>query len=148
MPLDLAILNPTEAEDVLKMYPNIKHWVIGGHSLGGAMAGQFLMNHRDDTVRVSGLVLWGARLSAGIDVSKFAHQGVSIFGMRDGVAPKDLTDAVRKAGLPANAQLVPIEGGNHSMFGDYGLQKGDNALEIPLDDARRQIVDATVKAFK
>jgi len=148
MPLDLAILNPSEAEAVLKLYPNIKHWVIGGHSIGGAMAGQFLMKHADDTARVNGLVLWGARLSAGIDVSKLPITAVSIYGTRDGVAPKNLTDVVRRAGLPANAQLVPIEGGNHSMFGDYGLQKGDNALEITLDVARRQIVDATMKAFK
>ena len=148
MPLDLAILNPAEAEKVLKTYPNIKYWAIGGHSLGGAMAGQFLASHTQDTARVHGLVLWGSRLSAGIDVSKLPVNVVSIYGTRDGIAPKDITAEQRRAGLPGSASLVAVDGGNHSMFGDYGLQKGDNPLDIPLDKARKQIVGATLMVFR
>jgi pimeloyl-ACP methyl ester carboxylesterase len=145
MPLDLAILNPNEANGVLDQFPQVRQWAIGGHSLGGAMAAQFLAANPQLADRVSGLVLWGARSQA--DLSELPVKVVSIFGTRDGIAPKDITNAMRLAGLPAGAKLVPVEGGNHSMFGDYGLQRGDNLLTIPLDQARNQIVDATMSVF-
>lgn len=148
MPLNLAILNPTEAEDVLKRYPAIKHWTIGGHSLGGTMAAQFLARHPEEAGRVDSLVLWGSRLSAGIDIATLPVTVVSIYGTNDGVAPEDITDAQRRAGLPATATLVPIAGGNHSMFGDYGQQKGDNPLAIDLPTAREQIIRATLGAIR
>ena len=145
MPLDLAILNPNEASEVLAAYPGIKQWAIGGHSLGGAMAAQFLAANPQLAEKVNGLVLWGARSQA--DLAQLPVNTVSIFGTRDGIAPKDITDEMRLAGLPSSTQLVPVEGGNHSMFGDYGLQRGDNVLTIPLEQARRQIVDATMSVF-
>src|SRR3954469_1652322 len=37
-PLDLAFLNQDAAADVIEAYPDVKRWVVGGHSLGGAMA--------------------------------------------------------------------------------------------------------------
>lgn len=147
MPLELAILNPGEAEKVVRAYPNIHAWAVGGHSLGGVTAAQFLASHAQDTLGAHALVLWGARLSAGIDVSKEPLTVVSIYGTRDGIAPSGLTDADRLLGLPPTTKLIAIEGGDHSMFGDYGLQKGDNPLTIPLDQARKQIVDATAAVF-
>lgn len=148
MPLNLAVLDPSEAKAVIEAYPAIKQWAIGGHSLGGAMAGQFLMRYPEMIDRVNRLILWGARLSEGMDISGRPVRVASIFGTRDGIAPPSLTDAQRLQGLPSSAQLFPIEGGNHSMFGDYGLQKGDNPLSIPLDQARKQIVDASMTAFQ
>jgi len=146
MPLDLAILNPNEANEVLAKYPEIKQWAIGGHSLGGAMAAQFIASNPQLAEKVNGLVLWGARSQA--DISQLPVKVVSIFGTRDGIAPKNMTEQTRLAGLPASTQLVPVEGGNHSMFGDYGLQRGDNPLAIPLDQARQQIVDASMSVFQ
>ena len=145
MPLDLAVLNPDKASEVLAAFPQINRWAIGGHSLGGSMAGQFLQSHPELTLKIRGLVLWGSRLSAGIDVSGLPIQALSIYGTRDGLAPKDLGEAGRRAGLPANAQLVPIQGGNHAMFGDYGFQKGDNLAEIPSAESQKQIVAATAE---
>lgn len=146
MPLDLAILNPNEANEVLARFPDVKQWAIGGHSLGGAMAAQFLASNPQLAEKIDGLVLWGARAQA--DVSELPVNVVSIFGTRDGIAPSNITDDMRLAGLPASTQLVPIEGGNHSMFGDYGLQRGDNVLTVSLDLARAQIVDATMSVFQ
>lgn len=149
MPLNLAVLDPSEAKAVIEAYPNIKQWAIGGHSLGGAMAGQFLMRFPDQADRMVGLILWGARLSEGMDVSKLPIKAASIFGTLDGVAPPNLTDEQRLVGLPREATtLFPIQGGNHSMFGDYGLQSGDTPLAIPLENARKQIVDASMTVFQ
>ncbi len=146
MPLELAIFNFNAANQVVAQFPEIKQWALGGHSLGGAMSAQFFSGNPQAAEKINGLVLWGARSSA--DISKLPLNVVSVFGTKDGIAPADINDEMRMFGLPASTQLVPIVGGNHSMFGDYGLQRGDNPLAIPVEDANRQIVDATVSVFK
>jgi Alpha/beta hydrolase family len=41
-----------------------------------------------------------------------------------------------------------IQGGNHSQFGDYGLQPGDNEATITRADQQKQVVDATAQFLK
>ena len=144
MPLDLAVLDTGRASDVIRAYPSIKTWAIGGHSLGGAMAGQFVKDHAALVPSpVKGLVLWASRLTTSIDVSALPIQVLEVYGTQDGLAPAGLDDAGRLVGLPSSTTLTPIQGGNHAMFGDYGPQKGDNAASIDLAEAHRQIIDAT-----
>ena len=38
MPLDLAVLDSGAAADIMERYPDVDRWIIGGHSLGAAMA--------------------------------------------------------------------------------------------------------------
>jgi hypothetical protein len=57
MPLNLAVFGVERAQTVLSAFPEIKHWAIGGHSLGGSMAAQFGSNHPG---LVAGLVFWAS----------------------------------------------------------------------------------------
>jgi hypothetical protein len=41
MPLNLAVLGSGRATAIIKSYPDIVNWAIGGHSPGGTMAGRF-----------------------------------------------------------------------------------------------------------
>lgn len=41
MPFGLAVLAADVADGVIEAHPEIDDWVIGGHSLGGAMAAQY-----------------------------------------------------------------------------------------------------------
>ncbi|MGQ9814738.1 MAG: alpha/beta hydrolase [Candidatus Roseilinea sp.] len=143
MPLDLAILAPNRADDVIAAYPEIQTWAIGGHSLGGAMAALYLSTHGDAAGRLRGLVLWGSRAPDGVDLSNLPIEAVVIYGTRDGIAPPDLSDADRLKGLPTGAQLVAIEGGNHSGFGAYGFQNGDLPATISAAAQREAAVEAT-----
>ncbi len=143
MPLDLAILNPNRADDVIAAYPEIQTWVLGGHSLGGAMAALYLATHADSNNRLRGLVLWGSRVPEGVDLSGLPLEAVTIYGTRDGIAPPDLSDADRLKGLPAGAQLIAIEGGNHSGFGAYGFQNGDRPASVSAETQREAAVEAT-----
>ena len=59
MPFHLAIFDVNAAEDVMAQFPDIRHWYIAGHSMGGAMASQFASEHPDE---VDGLILLGAYL--------------------------------------------------------------------------------------
>ena len=59
MPFRMAIFDINAAEDVMAQFPEIRHWYLAGHSMGGAMASQFAAGHRD---QVDGLILLGAYL--------------------------------------------------------------------------------------
>jgi hypothetical protein len=68
---------------------------------------------------------------------------LSISGSRDGLATPDKIEA-SKALLPAGAQFVQIQGGDHAQFGAYGPQPGDNPAVISAADQWQQTADATV----
>ena len=46
MPFHLAIFDVNAAEDVMAQFPDIQHWYIAGHSMGGAMAPSSLRSIR------------------------------------------------------------------------------------------------------
>ena len=59
MPFHMAIFDPGAAEDVIRQFPQIRHWYLAGHSMGGVMASKFASEHPD---MVEGLILLGAYL--------------------------------------------------------------------------------------
>jgi len=140
MPLNFAIFDVNAAADVIEAYPDIQHWAIGGHSLGGAMAANFVYTHPGV---VEGLVLWAAYPASNNDLSSSGIRVVSISGRRDGLStPEKIAASVPL--LPADTFWVAIEGGNHAQFGWYGDQSGDNPATISRDDQQEQLVQATV----
>jgi pimeloyl-ACP methyl ester carboxylesterase len=140
MPLNLAVLGAEAASEVIAAYPDIAHWAIGGHSLGGAMAARFAHNHPDV---IDGLVLWAAYPEASMDMSARDLAVVSIYGTLDGLASTADVEAGR-ALLPPTAEFVAIEGGNHAQFGWYGDQAGDAPATISREEQQRQTVMATL----
>lgn len=138
MPLNLAVLNINAAVEVMGEHPDIQRWVIGGHSLGGAMAAAYAGNHPDT---VEGLALWAAFPGTRTDLSGTDLQVISIYGTRDGLAtPEEVTDAVDR--LPGDTRWVPIAGGNHAGFGWYGPQRGDRPATISQEEQQKQILQA------
>jgi hypothetical protein len=144
MPLALAVLAPDEALDVMAANPTISSWAIGGHSLGGAMAARFTHAHPGT---VDGLVLWAAYPASTDDLSGFDGIVTSVYGRLDGLATGDKIDASRSL-LPPDTRWVPIEGGNHAQFGDYGAQSGDGVATIPTAEQQTQAAEATVRVLE
>lgn len=140
MPLNLAVFNPGAASGVIAAYPNIRHWAVGGHSLGGAMAANFAKGQRGI---VQGLVLWAAYPSASDDLSTSGLKVASISATLDGLATPAKIAASRPL-LPADTSWVSIAGGNHAQFGWYGEQAGDNPAALPRSEQQAQVVAATI----
>ncbi len=133
MPLNMALFAPHRASEVMSMHPDIRYWAIGGHSMGGAFAAQFIAQ-RPETI--SGLVLVGAYPPNGIDLSTSAKEVVSIYGSVDGIAtPAEVLAA--KPFLPPMTEWVEVNGGNHAQFGDYGSQFGDSEPYVTADQQQR-----------
>ncbi len=140
MPLNFAIFDMDVAADVIAAYPEIERWAVGGHSLGGAMAANFVYSNPGV---VDGLVLWAAYPASSNDLSSSEVRVVSISGTLDGLSTPDKIAASVPL-LPADTVWVAIEGGNHAQFGWYGEQSGDNPAVITRDAQQEQIVQATV----
>ena len=137
MPLDLALFDIRRADDVIAPYPGVERWVIGGHSLGGAMACEYVARSSET---VDGLVLLGSYPAESTDLSVLDLPTLSIYGTEDGVSGDVFEDSVLR--LPASATLIEIPGGNHAQFGDYGPQKGDGTASISREEQQRLTAEA------
>jgi pimeloyl-ACP methyl ester carboxylesterase len=140
-PLHLAFFGADRAAGVMAAHPEIQTWAIGGHSLGGAFACSFLAGRKD----IKGLILYASYPA--VDLSKRTELvAVSLYGTNDGLATVDRIEKARPT-MPPQTQYVAIEGGNHSYFGDYGMQAGDGLPTISREAAARQIAAATLAAM-
>lgn len=140
MPFNLAVTNAAAADKVIAAHPEIAHWAIGGHSLGGAMAANYVYTHPD---AVQGLVLWAAYPAGNNSLADRALPVVSVYASADGLATGEKIAASR-ALLPPGTRFVLIEGGNHAGFGWYGPQSGDGQATISRAEQQAQVVGETV----
>jgi hypothetical protein len=138
MPLNLAIFGIDKARDVIKAFPQVKTWAIGGHSLGGSMAAQFVGSNPGI---VQGLVFWASYPGASLS-SAPGLKVLSVSGSQDGLATPAAIDSSKKD-LPPGTSYEVIKGGNHGQFGSYGDQPGDNQASIPPEEQWAQVAAAT-----
>ena len=80
MPFDLAVLDANAADGLQDYFPEIKHWYMAGHSLGGAMAATYISKHN---ANFDGLILLAAYSTA--DLSQTPLKVISIYGSNDQV---------------------------------------------------------------
>ena len=130
MPLSLAVFGVNKADDVIAAYPDMRYWVIGGHSLGGSMAASYAKNNPG---RVEGLVFWASYPADSDDLSKTDLKGLTTYGSNDLVLDMDNFNATLPQ-LPPGTIMQVIEGGNHAQFGNYGPQPGDGTATISSAD--------------
>lgn len=129
MPFHMAIFDPNAAEDITPLFPEIRHWYIAGHSMGGAMASKFAAEHPD---AVEGLILLGAYIYGDYP----AENTLTVYG--------SLNQSVEDR-IDYTENVIEIEGGNHAQFGNYGPQKGDPPATISAQDQQAQTVEAIQK---
>lgn len=130
MPFNLAIFNVNAADNIMKQYPAIRHWFIGGHSLGGAMASDYASKH---AANVQGLILLGAYPNGNYPIANT----LTVYGTFN-------TSVAEKVNYTEN--VVVIQGGNHAQFGNYGRQQGDPDATISAE-AQQTITAQAVKDF-
>ena len=132
VPNNFAILNINAADRVINRYTEIQNWIVGGHSLGGAMAANYVSRR---TGKFKGLVLLAAYSTD--DISNSGVKVLSVYGSNDGVLQKDKYNSC-KANLPSDFTEDVITGGNHAGFANYGFQSGDNAMSDDMTADKQQ----------
>lgn len=126
MPFRMAIFDANAAEEVMEQFPDIQHWYIAGHSMGGAMASQFAADHPDE---VDGLILLGAYIYGDYPPEKT----LTVYG--------SLNQSVEDH-IDYTENIVEIQGGNHAQFGNYGPQKGDLPATLSAEEQQARTVAA------
>lgn len=134
--LNLAFFDQRPLSVFTAAAPEVEHWLIGGHSLGGVRACQLA---ETGSPAVEGLVLFGSYCAN--DLSQASLTVLSIGGERDCLStPAKIAAGARL--LPGNATFVEIPGMNHAQFGAYGDQPGDCSATISTSDARDALTEA------
>ena len=137
MPLNFAILAPNTAERVVARFPDVKHWAVGGHSLGGATAVKYAATHD-----VRGLVIFAATPPNDTDLSHRTDLLVTAVFGTGGIGAE--AAAVAKPRLPENTTYVLITGGNHAQFGTYDPSSPEPPASISREEQQHQAADATI----
>ena len=135
MPLNLAVLDMDAADKILRLYPEIDTWYIGGHSLGGSMAASYAAEADEFT----GLILLASYSTA--DLTETDLDVLSIYGTEDGVLNMEKYEEYR-SNLPDNTLEHIIDGGNHAQFGSYGAQDGDGIAQVSSEEQLKLTVEA------
>lgn len=135
MPLNLAVFGVERANAAIAAHPEIGHWAVGGHSLGGVVAAQFAGRHLDE---IRGLALLAA-YPAG-DLAATDLRGLQVYGSQDRVLNMDRVESAARL-LPPATFLQVIQGGNHAQFGDYGPQPGDGEASLSVNAQQAEVVD-------
>ncbi|WP_226531697.1 alpha/beta hydrolase [Microbacterium paraoxydans] len=127
--LNLAFFDPRGLDAFTSAAPDVDVWAVGGHSLGGVRACQLAPD-------ADALVLFGSYCAN--DLSESGLPVLSLSGSEDGLStPQKIADA--RAELPADAEMVEIDGASHASFGDYGPQDGDGTPTISSEEMHAEV---------
>lgn len=138
MPLRLAVMDANRAEKIMSAHPRITHWVIGGHSMGGVMAGHFASKRQNDFAGLFFAGSYPAKMSA---MPNGTLPAVMISGSQDSFTRQDEVDAAPER-LPASTRFVMIEGGDHYQFGYF--DKAPHTATISRAEQQQQLVNELI----
>ena len=136
---DLAVTDPGRARALIERFGAGHKVVLAGHSLGGAMAAQYLADElRAGRKPAAGLILEASYPPAGADLTGASLRALSLRAEHDGVA-----DAAKVTGgmvlLPAGSREIVVAGAVHAFFGRYGPQSGDGVPTVARAEAETAI---------
>jgi len=145
MPFDLSILAINRALDVQAANPDVRHWVILGHSVGGASAATFAGLHPD---AVDGLIIWDSFPPSFAKLAELQKPVWHIHRARLDLKPPESFTQQRHL-FPRDSRWVPIPGGIHMNFGSFvgGGYQEDWPPEISQAEQHKLVIAATLKAL-
>lgn len=126
MPWRLATNGYNKPKELHMLDDAAKTYILAGHSQGAKMAAQFVY---ENPGLIDKLILIATTHPRDYTLSDSQIAVMKIYGSRDGVADETSVEN-NKSNLPATTKFVRITGGNHSQFGYYGFQFGDNTATI------------------
>jgi pimeloyl-ACP methyl ester carboxylesterase len=131
------------AHALMKILPEVRRWLVAGHSRGGEIAARFA---RDRPEALSGLLLIATSHPRDFSLANAVFRVTRLSASRDGFAtPEKL--AVNRPNLPASARLIEVQGGNHSQFAWYGFQPGDRFATMPREEQQRLTLDVLLESL-
>ncbi|MFJ2619925.1 alpha/beta hydrolase [Glutamicibacter sp. NPDC087344] len=139
-PLNLALLELDSFDSLTASEPQIQHWAVGGHSMGGVKA----CSYAEDS-KVTKLLLFASYCSTDKLAERQDLSVLSLQGSEDLVINQEnLHNAA--ASMPENTDQELLQGVTHGQFGSYGDQPGDGQALIS-DAKAQQLISSKVLEF-
>jgi predicted esterase len=138
MPINMAVFNSNIADEIIAAHPEITHWVIGGHSVGGTAAAQYAAKHLEN---IDGLAIWSSYPADSSNLSNLNIPVILMYGGNE-TGVTDESVGARKNLLPPDTLYLKIEGGDHHQFGSYLLTTEENLATVRREDQHAQILSA------
>ncbi|MBL8224231.1 MAG: hypothetical protein JNM50_02785 [Chromatiales bacterium] len=145
MPMNFSIFATDKALEVEAAFPEIRRWMLIGHSMGGGAGSAFIHKHPD---AVAGFVVWD---SFPLESDRLAEWNRPVWHIHratpDGQPPESF--AARRPYFPADAPWVPLPGGNHMNFGAFvgGSYKEQWVATMPRAEQHDRVVAATLEGL-
>jgi dienelactone hydrolase len=134
-PLNLAIADTRDVEQLASLAGQFTSLATGGHSLGGVRGCL-----QAENPAVSHLILF-ASLCANDLTSRSDLSVLTVLGSTDSLTDlTQVTDA--EVLLPGDPQTITISGANHASFGAYCPQSGDGPSRISAEQMHEQLTEA------
>jgi pimeloyl-ACP methyl ester carboxylesterase len=146
MPFHFAIFAPYRADEVRAAFPEIKKWVIAGHSMGGAMAGLYAFDHQDD---LAGVIFWDSYPPESSSLAEASLPVVHIHRATLDGQPPEKFDTMRPL-FPPGSLWIPVPGGIHMYFGSFDGGAYEEQWEPKISEAAQleAVSAATLTALK
>ena len=144
MPWRLASQGHNLPKELKLFADNSKTYILAGHSLGAKMAAQFAY---ESPHLIDKLILIGTTHPRDVSLANTSIPILKIYGSNDGVADeKSIIE--NKSKLPVTTKFVKINGANHSQFGYYGFQLGDNSATIDREQQQSETLQHIIEFIK
>lgn len=145
MPINMAIFDSNAADEIIAAHPEIEHWVVGGHSVGGTAAALYVSAHPG---QIDGLAIWSSYPADNSNLSNLDIPTTVMYGGNE-TGVTDESVGARKHLLPPATQYIKIEGGDHHQFGAYGLTSQDeNLATASRAEQHAQILSAMLELLR
>ena len=126
MPFHLAIFGSNKAGSIMEEY-TYDNWYLAGHSLGGAMAANYVADNVDE---FAGLIMLAAYPTKALVSDNL--KVLSVYGNKDEVINREKLKESSEF-VPEHYTEIGLGGANHAGFGNYGVQKGDGEATMEKD---------------
>lgn len=144
MPWRLASKGYKKPKELHLFDDTTKTYILSGHSQGAKMAAQFAY---ENPTLINKLLLIATTHPRDISLAESKIPIMKIYGSKDGVADeKSIMD--NKTKLPATTKFIRIAGANHSQFGYYGFQLGDNEAAISREQQQTETLKYMIEFIK
>jgi len=141
MPFHLAILGMNKADKIMDTY-DYENWYLAGHSLGGAMAANYVAENVED---FAGLIMLAAYPTKALGSEDL--KVLSVYGNKDGVLNKEKLEAGAEF-VPEHYTEISLGGANHAGFGNYGPQEGDKEAAMEREKQQDMTVHYIIKMIQ
>lgn len=148
MPSNFAIWGYNTANDVKAAYPEIKTWILSGHSMGGGSVALYI---RDNPGGVDGMLFWDSFTNANYPITDETLPTRVIYGTsHHNGADRDVQFNDSKQYMPKVTEYVAIEGGDHFGFGYFNTEdlEGRMTATIPVEKQTELAIKHTLDFLK